>query len=118
LDIYGTDENSREINTNGGIQYNIAKGFKIENTAGALINVDIDGNITINAAPNKNMDFGGVNILGISANTINLTADVNIDGNFDIDAGETGQVFSINADIKTEIVSESIENITTEDKDY
>ena len=115
LDIYGTDENSREINTNGGIQYNIAKGFKIENTAGALINVDIDGNITINAAPNKNMDFGGVNILGISANTINLTADVNIDGNFDIDAGETGQVFSINADIKTEIVSESIENITTED---
>jgi len=114
LDIYGTDENSREVNTNGGIQYNIAKGFRLENSAGALIHMDIDGNIIINSAPNKNIDFGGVDVLGISANTINLTSDVNIDGNFDVDAGETGQVYSINADIKTEIINELTETVTTE----
>jgi len=117
LEIFGTADDSYKIITNGGIEYDMAKGLNIHNDAGALIEIDTVGNITINAAPGQNMDFGGVNILGISANTINTTAVFNQDGSMSIDASEAGEVFETDAETHNQTAVTQNNTITTKNDD-
>ena len=121
LNIFGTDDNSYDVHTNGGVVYDIGKGLHIENSAGALVEITQEGDITINSAPGRNMSFGGVNILGIQANTINLTSVLNQDGTTDIDATGEGESFTSsaethnqNADTQNNNIGEKNDTIITE----
>lgn len=114
LEIFGTEDDSYDVSTNGGIVYNIGKGIHIENSAGALIEINQLGDITINSAPGRDLNFGGVNILGIQANVINTTSVFNQDGTMNIDATGAGEEF--NTDAETHNQTAETQNNTIETK--
>ncbi len=113
LEIFGTDADSYDVSTNGGVIYSIGKGLHIENNAGAIIEITQEGSIVISTAPGQNMNFSGINIFGIQANTINLTSVLNQDGTMNVDASEAGEEFNTNAETQNVIAVTQNNNITT-----
>jgi hypothetical protein len=106
IDIHGTADDSYQLNSQGGVEFNIAKDFKVRNLQGAELGVDESGNLIADGMEDANINISG------SFNVQNVIAQflIDINGKLTLRISEED---TINTGNKTEVIQgNSITNIT------